>query len=125
MPESDGAASPLRLIVGLGNPGRRYQNTPHNLGFMLIDRLADRHGIQVKRREAGALVGTGQVAGARVLLAKPQTYMNLSGPSVRALLQAESARAGDTILVYDDLDLPWTACASGEGKPVDITESNR
>jgi peptidyl-tRNA hydrolase, PTH1 family len=98
----------LRLIVGLGNPGRRYENTPHNLGFMLIDRLADRHGIQVKRREAGALVGCGEVAGARALLVKPQTYMNLSGASVRALLQKESASAGDMILVYDDLDLPWT-----------------
>ncbi len=109
MSESDGAASPLRLIVGLGNPGRRYEHTPHNLGFMLIDRLADRHGIRVKRRESGALVGVGEVAGARVLLAKPQTYMNLSGDSVRALLQKEAVTAGDMILVYDDLDLPWTA----------------
>ncbi len=109
MSESDGVASPLRLIVGLGNPGRRYEHTPHNLGFMLIDRLADRHGIRVKRRESGALVGAGEVAGARVLLAKPQTYMNLSGASVRALLQKEAVNAGDMILVYDDLDLPWTA----------------
>ena len=109
MPESDGAASPLRLVVGLGNPGRRYENTPHNLGFMLVDRLAEQHGIRVKRRESGALVGAGEMAGARVLLAKPQTYMNLSGASVRALLEKMSVSPGDMILVYDDLDLPWTA----------------
>ena len=109
MSESDGAASPLRLVVGLGNPGRRYENTPHNLGFMLVDRLAEQHGIRVQRRESGALVGAGEMAGARVMLAKPQTYMNLSGASVRALLEKMSVSPGDMILVYDDLDLPWTA----------------
>jgi peptidyl-tRNA hydrolase, PTH1 family len=109
MSESDGAASLLRLVVGLGNPGRRYENTPHNLGFMLVDRLAEQHGIRVKRRESGALIGAGEMAGARVLLAKPQTYMNLSGASVRALLGKMSVSPGDMILVYDDLDLPWTA----------------
>ncbi|MFB3778573.1 MAG: aminoacyl-tRNA hydrolase [Bryobacteraceae bacterium] len=109
MPESDGAASAWRLVVGLGNPGRRYENTPHNLGFMVIDRLAEQHGIRVKRREAEALVGAGEIAGARVLLAKPQTYMNRSGASVRALLGKFAASPADMILIYDDLDLPWTA----------------
>ncbi|HSW50784.1 MAG TPA: aminoacyl-tRNA hydrolase [Bryobacteraceae bacterium] len=109
MPESDGAASVLRVVVGLGNPGRRYENTPHNLGFMVVDRLAEQHDIRVKRRESEALVGAGAIAGARVLLAKPQTFMNHSGASVRALLEKFSASPRDMILVYDDLDLAWTA----------------
>jgi peptidyl-tRNA hydrolase, PTH1 family len=109
MSESDGAASPLRLVVGLGNPGRRYENTPHNLGFMLVDRLAERHGIRVKRRESAALIGAGEMAGARVVLAKPQTYMNQSGASVQALLEKLSVSPEDMVVVYDDLDLPWTA----------------
>ncbi len=96
-------------MVGLGNPGRRYAHTPHNLGFMVVDRLAERHGIQVKRREASSLVGSGVVEGSRVLLAKPQTYMNLSGASVRALLEKMSVSPRDMVLIYDDLDLPWTA----------------
>jgi PTH1 family peptidyl-tRNA hydrolase len=95
--------------VGLGNPGRRHENTPHNLGFMVVDRLAERHGIRISRRECSALVGAGEVEGSPVLLAKPQTYMNLSGRSVRELLARRSLNAGDLILIYDDLDLPWTA----------------
>ena len=76
----------MRLIVGLGNPDPEYQWTPHNLGFMVVDELANRHGIRVGRPEGQALVGRGQVAGEDVALAKPQTYMNLSGNSVRELL---------------------------------------
>ncbi len=101
--------SPSRLVVGLGNPGRRYEHTPHNLGFMVVDRLAERYGIRVKRRASSALVGSGVMEGSPVLLAKPQTYMNLSGASVRALLEKASIPAEDMILIYDDLDLPWTA----------------
>jgi PTH1 family peptidyl-tRNA hydrolase len=109
MAEGGVAGSPLRLVVGLGNPGLRYRHTPHNLGFMVVDRLAERHGIRVNRRESSALVGSGVVEGCRVLLAKPQTYMNLSGASVRALMEKMSIPPRDMILVYDDLDLPWTA----------------
>jgi PTH1 family peptidyl-tRNA hydrolase len=109
MSEAGVADSSLRLVVGLGNPGRRYEHTPHNLGFMVVDRLAERHGIRVKRRESSALVGSGVVEGSRVLLAKPQTYMNLSGASVRALMEKLSVSPRDLILVYDDLDLPWAA----------------
>ncbi len=100
---------PRRLVVGLGNPGRRYENTPHNLGFMVVDRLAGRHGIRVSRRECSALVGAGEIEGVPVLLAKPQTFMNLSGRAVKDLLARHSLAADGLILVYDDLDLPWTA----------------
>jgi peptidyl-tRNA hydrolase, PTH1 family len=96
-----------RLVVGLGNPGREYRNTPHNLGFMAVDRLAAQCGIDVSRRECSALTGAGVLEGCPVLLVKPQTYMNLSGRSVRRLLEKHSAKPQEMILVYDDLDLPW------------------
>ncbi|MFN3323147.1 MAG: aminoacyl-tRNA hydrolase [Bryobacteraceae bacterium] len=95
------------LVVGLGNPGPRYEYTLHNLGFLAIDRLAERHGIRVSRPEANALTGMGKIAGVPAVLAKPQTYMNLSGPSVRSLLEKYSLKPGQLILIYDDLDLPW------------------
>jgi len=98
---------PVRLIVGLGNPGPRYAHTPHNLGFMVVDRLAERNGIRIERRECSSLVGVGMIGVTPVLLAKPQTYMNLSGRAVRELLRAYSLGPQDLILVYDDLDLPW------------------
>ena len=104
-----GIALSLRLVVGLGNPGRRYEHTPHNLGFMVVDRLAKRHGIRVSRKECSALVGAGAVEGHPVVLAKPQTYMNASGRAVRDLLARWAVSPGELILVYDDLDLPWTA----------------
>ena len=102
-------AIPLRVVVGLGNPGRRYEHTPHNLGFMVVDLLAERCGIKVNRKECSALVGSGEVEGLPVVLAKPQTYMNASGRSVRTLLERRSVSPREMILVYDDLDLPWTA----------------
>jgi len=97
------------LVVGLGNPGLEYSLTPHNLGFLVLDRLAGFHGIRFSRRESSALVGRGRIAGCSVLLAKPQTYMNLSGPSVQGLLSRYSLAAEDLVVVHDDLDLPWTA----------------
>jgi peptidyl-tRNA hydrolase, PTH1 family len=75
----------MRLIVGLGNPDPEYQWTPHNLGFMAVDELANRSGIRVSRPEAKALVGRGKLGGEEIILAKPQTYMNLSGISVKEL----------------------------------------
>jgi peptidyl-tRNA hydrolase, PTH1 family len=96
-----------KLVVGLGNPGKDYEHTAHNLGFMVIDRLAERSGINVGRRDCQAIVGQGTVAGQKVLLAKPQTYMNLSGQSVEGLLVKNEIPARDLILVYDELDLPW------------------
>lgn len=95
------------LIAGLGNPGSEYELTPHNLGFLTVDRLAARHSIRVTRKEAAALVGLGEIAGAAVVLAKPQTYMNVSGPSVKALLDKHDMGAGNLLLVYDELALPW------------------
>jgi PTH1 family peptidyl-tRNA hydrolase len=97
------------LIVGLGNPGVEYSNTPHNLGFMVIDRLAESNAIRVTRKENMAFVGLGQVKQKQVALAKPQTFMNLSGPSVKGLLERYDLNADRLILVYDELDLPWGA----------------
>jgi PTH1 family peptidyl-tRNA hydrolase len=96
-----------KLVVGLGNPGKEYESTAHNLGFMVIDRLAERNRIDVGRRDCLALVGQGTVAGKKVLLAKPQTFMNVSGESVQGLLVKNEIAAGDLVLIYDELDLPW------------------
>lgn len=95
-------------IVGLGNPGARYDHTPHNLGFMVIDQLAKRHDIRVRSNEHLALTGAGTIGGKNVVLVKPQTFMNRSGASVKALMESRRLTHKDLILVYDDLDLPWT-----------------
>lgn len=97
----------MRLIVGLGNPGPEYQWTPHNLGFLAVDELANRGGIRVERPEAKALVGKGTLAGTEVLLAKPQTYMNLSGVSVRELLEKYGLDLEDLLVLWDEVQLPW------------------
>jgi len=99
----------MRLIVGLGNPGPEYQWTPHNLGFLAVDELANRGGIRVERPEAKALVGLGKLAGAEVILAKQQTYMNLSGISVRELLEKYELGPQDVLAVWDEVQLPWGA----------------
>jgi PTH1 family peptidyl-tRNA hydrolase len=95
------------VIVGLGNPGEEYENTPHNLGFMVIDRLAESNAIRVSRKENMSQVGLGAIKAKQVALAKPQTYMNLSGPSVKGLLERYELKPDRLILVYDELDLPW------------------
>lgn len=95
------------LIVGLGNPGPDYEYTAHNLGFLVVDRLAERNRIKVSRKEAVARVGNGVIGGKRVLLAKPQTFMNASGPSVNGLLSKYEVQPGQLLVVYDELDLPW------------------
>ncbi len=97
----------MRLIVGLGNPDPEYQWTPHNLGFMAVDELANRGGIRVERPEAKALVGRGKLAGEEVILAKPQTYMNLSGVSVRELLGKYELEPGDLLVMWDEAQLPF------------------
>ena len=97
---------PEFLVVGLGNPGTEYAQTPHNLGFRAADRLAERNGIRVSRKESMALAGQGVVGGRTALLAKPQTFMNLSGPWVQALLSKLKLDVSRLILIYDDLDLP-------------------
>lgn len=106
----------MRLIVGLGNPDPEYQWTPHNLGFMAVDELANRGGIRVSRPEAKALVGRGKLAGEDILLAKPQTYMNLSGISVRELLQKYQLGPQDLLVMWDEAQLPLGAIRiSSEG----------
>jgi len=99
----------MRLIVGLGNPGPEYQWTPHNLGFLAVDELANRCGIRVERPEGKALIGLGKVAGEEVILAKPQTYMNLSGISVRDLLEKYGLGPEDLLAMWDEAQLPWGA----------------
>lgn len=97
----------MKLIVGLGNPGIEYQFTPHNLGFRTIDRIANDCGVEVRNRQCRALTARAVIAGQPVLLAKPETYMNLSGLAVRELLaKHELSSASDLILIYDELDLP-------------------
>ncbi|MGB7760463.1 MAG: aminoacyl-tRNA hydrolase [Bryobacteraceae bacterium] len=95
------------LVAGLGNPGEEYVRTPHNLGFLTIDRLAERHGIRVTRKDSRALVGLGEIGGQAVMLAKPQTYMNLSGTSLKPLMEKHSVPTDRLVVVYDELDLPW------------------
>ena len=97
----------MKLIIGLGNPGIEYQFTPHNLGFLTIDRIANNLGVEVRNRQCRALTARAEIAGQPVILAKPETFMNLSGLSVRELLaeyQADATR--DLIVIYDELDFP-------------------
>jgi peptidyl-tRNA hydrolase, PTH1 family len=95
------------LVAGLGNPGEEYAATPHNMGFLVVDRLAARHGIRLTRKECQALIGQGSIGGKTVLLAQPQTFMNLSGVAIKPLLEKNEIPASELILVYDELDLAW------------------
>jgi PTH1 family peptidyl-tRNA hydrolase len=97
----------MRLIVGLGNPGPEYEWTPHNMGFLAVDGIAERAGIRVTRPEAKSYVGRGSFAGEEIILAKPQTMMNLSGIAVRALLEKYECDPAEMIVLTDDVDLPW------------------
>jgi PTH1 family peptidyl-tRNA hydrolase len=96
----------MKLIVGLGNPGRVYAHSRHNAGFLCLDFLAQSHGIAFAKRRAKARVGVGEVAEVNVALAKPQTFMNLSGEAVARLLRHFGIPLSDLIVIYDDLDLP-------------------
>lgn len=96
----------MYIIVGLGNPGRKYENTKHNIGFITLDFLADKNGIKINKIKHKALVGEGTVSGQKVLLVKPQTYMNLSGNSVREVMEYYKADLENLIVIYDDVDIP-------------------
>jgi PTH1 family peptidyl-tRNA hydrolase len=97
----------VKLIVGLGNPGIEYQFTPHNVGFLAIDRIADDCGVEVRNRFGQALTARAVIGSETVLLVKPETYMNLSGTSVRELVSKyELTPETDLIVIYDELDLP-------------------
>ncbi len=97
----------MYIIVGLGNPGKEYKNTRHNIGFDVIDVIAEKEGISVTEKKHKAHVGKGVICGQKVILAKPQTYMNLSGESVRSLLDYYKAdEEEELIVISDDISLP-------------------
>jgi peptidyl-tRNA hydrolase, PTH1 family len=98
----------VKLIVGLGNPGIEYQFTPHNMGFLAVDRIAEQCGVRVDNRNCRAQTGRTRIAGHEVVLAKPETFMNLSGGSVRELVrQYDVHPEQDLVLLYDEMDLPF------------------
>jgi PTH1 family peptidyl-tRNA hydrolase len=96
----------MRLVVGIGNPGRRYKGTRHNVGFDVVDMIARAEGIRVGKRRFDALVGEGKVSGEKVLLVKPQTFVNNSGPAVSAVLDWWQLALENLLVVCDDADLP-------------------
>ncbi len=96
----------MYIIAGLGNPGKKYENTRHNIGFITLDFLAERHDIKINKIKHKALVGEGRISGQKVLLVKPQTYMNLSGESLREVMDYYKVDIEDMIVIYDDIDLP-------------------
>jgi peptidyl-tRNA hydrolase, PTH1 family len=96
----------MKLVVGLGNPGLEYAATRHNVGFGCVDAVAARHSLRFNQKRARSQVATGEVEGVRVTLAKPLTYMNLSGEAVRRLLQELGSSPQELLVVYDDVDLP-------------------
>jgi PTH1 family peptidyl-tRNA hydrolase len=96
----------VKLIVGLGNPGIEYQFTPHNIGFLAVDRIAEQCGVMVDNRHCKALTGRTRIGNDEVLLAKPETYMNLSGMSVLELVRKHEVAQQDVLIIYDELDLP-------------------
>ena len=95
----------MYIIVGLGNPGKKYENTRHNMGFITVDLLADELGIKVDKIKFKALVGEGKFSGQKVLLVKPQTYMNLSGSAVREIMHFYKLDIENLIVIYDDIDI--------------------
>lgn len=95
----------MYIIAGLGNPGKKYENTRHNMGFITIDYLADKHDIKINKIKHKALVGEGRISGQKVLLVKPQTYMNLSGQSIREVMDYYKEDIENLIVIYDDIDI--------------------
>src|SRR5438552_17814195 len=94
------------LIVGLGNPGSRYATTRHNAGFMVVDEVARQHGLRFSTKQANAEVARGEIAGKKVILAKPQTFMNLSGQAVRGLANFYKIPTDRILIIYDEIALP-------------------
>lgn len=101
--------NPPYIIVGLGNPGREYRDTRHNIGFMLIDKLAERLNARSMRVQSKAIITTAQYEGRKIILAKPQTFMNLSGQAVQGLVRFYKIPLENLIIAHDDLDLPFCA----------------
>ncbi len=96
----------LKMIVGLGNPGPRYARNRHNVGFQIVDALAEKHALSFQKRQFKALLAMGAIQGQRILLVKPQTYMNLSGEAVQPLVNYYKIALLDMMVVFDDMDLP-------------------
>jgi len=96
----------MNLIVGLGNPGRGYANNRHNIGFTCLSHFARTQGIRLDKKQAQARIGVGEVAGGKVVVARPQTYMNLSGQSVSRLVKRFNIDLNNLLVIHDDLDLP-------------------
>ncbi len=96
----------MKLIVGLGNPGKEYEKTRHNAGFLLIDRLCEKLGLKLDKNKCKALYGIYRHNGEKIIIAKPQTYMNLSGDAVSSLMHFYGIKTEDLIVIHDDLDLP-------------------
>ena len=96
----------MKLIVGLGNPGPEYERTRHNVGWRVVDAFARKFRIEIAKHEKNAMTGTGRVAGGNVMIARPLTYMNLSGDAVRLLVNGYLESPAEMIVVYDDIDLP-------------------
>src|SRR5260221_12604772 len=94
------------LIVGLGNPGREYEHTRHNIGFRCVDTLAAAHGLAFAKRQSKALIADGTIAGRKVLLAKPQTFMNLSGEAVQSLMTFYKIPLRHLLVISDDMNIP-------------------
>lgn len=95
----------MYIIVGLGNPGRKYENTRHNIGFITLDLLAEKHRIKINKLKHRAMIGEGSISGQKVMLVKPQTFMNLSGESVRAVMAYYKQDIESLIIIYDDIDI--------------------
>jgi PTH1 family peptidyl-tRNA hydrolase len=109
LPDSGEPETKVYCIAGLGNPGVRYERTPHNAGFWVLDELAKRWGIRISKHESETLTGGGKIGNKEVLLVKPQTFMNQSGAGISAVLRYRKLTPQNLIVVYDELDLPWTA----------------
>lgn len=97
----------MHIVVGLGNPGSRYERTRHNVGFDVVDGLAARHGVQLKDKKFKALLGKGGLGGHSTVLAKPQTFMNLSGDSISPMVGFFKVPREQVVVIHDDLDLPF------------------
>jgi PTH1 family peptidyl-tRNA hydrolase len=105
----------VKILVGLGNPGSQYERTRHNAGWLVIDKLAGRHGISLRDKKFRARIGSGNVLGNPVVLACPETYMNLSGDSVGPMAGFYKVPVGDVVIVHDDVDLPFGVVRVKEG----------
>ena len=118
------------LIVGLGNPGAQYAATPHNLGFMVVEFLAEGHNLPLSKKTMQAQWGKGRLAGAAAILARPTTYMNLSGRAVGQILRYFNLTAADLVVIHDDLDVPggrvklaWNGGAGGHRGVLSVTQA--